>query len=655
MSFRILLTSLSLLVSLILSGCREETSVEKASKEGILIMGVGTEPKTLDPQRATSVSEALVLQSLFEGLCSADPNDDTRPQQGVARSWIADDTATTWTFQLRSRAKWSDGTPLTACDFVFSYHRILHPSGGAKYADMLYVLKNAEAYNKDWRGYILCGQDPDFPQSWEELKQVNWQGMTPEESQEAHARPEREDIEPPSEPPADRHPSDFTAVRKGLDRLNLQELRQVASGELLFLWPDIITPHTRRAILERLTDHAEKGFPDLWSSAQVGVEAPDEYQLRLILRSPTTYLPLLTRHFTWMPVPAHILNTKGDLGLNNTEWTRPGKMISNGPFILDSWRFNDSITVSKNLNYRRADDVELNGMKFLPIVNGFTETRMFFDGKLHATNNIPAEMMAYARKKGGSDFQLKPYYATTLYRLNTARKPLDDKRVRQALACAINQKHLVDKVAQGAGTPATAFTPPTSAYTPPDLIHYDPEKARRLLAEAGYPGGKGFPRLSILTTSREVQKIMTEAVQAQWKKELGIEMEIRSSEWASYKMAQQNGDYDIAYGSWSGDFPDASTFLELWTGDNGNNNTGWSDPRYEEAIRKARFAVKDADRIASFAEAERILLEESPVIPLFWSKRAYMLHPDVKGWGPLQLDTRPYARLSLFPASNATH
>lgn len=623
------------LMVLFFNGCRGESSVDKASRERILIMGIGTEPKTLDPQRATSVSEGLILQALFEGLCSADPNDDTIARQGIARTWVSNEDATIWTFQLRSSAKWSDGTELTACDFAFAYHRLLHPSGGAKYADMLYVLKNAEAYNKDWRGFILCGLDQNFPQPWEELQAVNWQGLAPTELQKALANLPQN--------------TSGMALEKGLDKLTLDQLSQVKTGQLPFDWPAQIRPETRTAILDKLIDHAQKGFPDLWTNAQVGIEAPNEHALRLVLRGPTTYLPLLTRHFTWMPVPAHILNKDEDLGLSNTEWTRPGKMVSNGPFILDSWRFNDSISVSKNKNFRRPESVSLKGMKFLPIINGFTETRMFFDGKLHATNNIPAEMMAYAKKKGGEAFQLNPYYATALYRLNTTRKPLNDRRVRQALAYSINQKLLVDKVAQGAGTPATAFTPPTSAYTPPELLHYNPDKARELLARAGYPGGKGFPKLTILTTSREVQKAMTEAVQAQWKKELGIEMEIRSSEWASYKMAQQKGEYDIVYGSWSGDFPDASTFLELWRGDNGNNNTGWSDPRYESAMEKARTTPSEEERVACFAKAERVLLEEAPIIPLFWSKRAYMLHPDVKGWGPLQLDTRPYSNLSLQP------
>lgn len=616
-----------LTAALLLSSCDETSTAEKATRDKVLLMGIGTEPKTLDPQRATSVSEALVLQALFEGLCSADPNDDTIPLTGVARSWTRNTDSSEWIFNLRSSTRWSDGTPLTACDFVFAYHRLLHPQGGAKYADMLYVLKNAEEYNRDFRGYILCGLEEGFPQPWEELKGVNWQGDASRKN---------------------------AFELKGLDKLTAGELREVKNGTAAFSWPENVRQETRRAILDKLLAHAEAGCPDLWVQARVGVEAPDEKTLRLVLRGPVTYLPLLTRHFTWMPVPTHILNREGDLGLDNTVWTKPGKMVSNGPFVLESWRFNDSLSVVKNRNYRRPEDVHLKGMKFLPIVNGFTETRMFFDGKLHATNNVPAEMMRYARKKGGAEFRLNPYYATTLYRFNTLRKPLDDKRVRQALSCAINQKELVDNVAQGAGTPAQAFTPPTSSYSPPRLVGHNPVRARELLAEAGFPGGKNFPKLTILTTSREVQKAMTEAVQAQWKKELGIEVEIRASEWASYKLAQQRGEYDIVYGNWSGDFPDPSTFLELWTAGNGNNNTGWAHPEYERLIVEARNTPDSGKRAALFADAEKILLEECPITPLYWSKRAYLLSSEVRGWGPLQLDTRPYSRLSLEESSPGT-
>ena len=615
-------------LSIGMSSCKKVSAREKATEEKIFIMGVGTEPQTLDPQHATSISEGLVLQALFEGLCAAHPTDDTLVEPGVARLWQSNEDATEWTFTLRRSARWSDGVPLSACDFVFSYHRILHPAGGSKYADMLYVLKNAQEYNQDHRGYILCGLDEDFPCSWEDIQGENWTGK---------------------EGGAEGLSAEGKGYwKKGLNRLGLEELLEIKKApKKHFSWQKDSPDYVIDEILTHLIAHARAGFPDLWEKAKVGVEAPNERTLRLVMRGPTAYLPLLTKHFTWMPLPVHVVNKKNDLGLHNTQWAQAGKMVSNGPFTLKSWRINDSIEVVKNPQYRRADEVALEGMRFLPIVNGFTETRMYFDGKLHATNNIPSEMLAYARQKGGAEFQLADYYATTLYRFNTKKKPLNDARVRQALVLSLNQKTLVEKVVQGAGRPCTGFTPPTAAYTPPARISYDPEKARRLLAEAGYAGGKGFPKLVVLTTSREVQKTMTEAVQAQWKQELGIEVDIKSSEWASYKLAQQRGNYDIAYGSWSGDYPDPSTFLELWMGENGNNNTGWQNPRYEELILLARVESQAETRKALFYEAEEILLEACPVLPLFWSKRAYLLSQEVQGWGKLMLDSRPYTRLDV--------
>lgn len=624
-----------LFLGMSLLSCDTEKALDKATRDKIFIMGIGTEPKTLDPQRATSVSEGLVIQALFEGLCAADPNDDAKVKSGVARTWTKNEDATVWTFTLRTSARWSDGEPVTTCDFTNAYHRILHPEGGAKYADMLYVIKNAEAYNKDWRGYILCGLDPRFPQPWEEIKNANWKG---------HKLPDNH---------APLTDDEIEIIRLGLNKLNLQQLEELETNRNLkhHFWTDIIFPETQSKIIETLRDHLRKGTPDLWEKAQVGVEATGEYTLRLILRSPTSYLPLLTRHFTWMPIPSHLFFKDGILDIYNTEWTKPGKLVSNGPFMLKEWRYNDSITVEKNLKYRRAADVKLNGMKFLPIINGFTETRMYFDKKIHASNNVPAEMMPFAKEKGKSDFRLDPYYATTFYRFNTNKEPLNDSKVRLALTLALNQKSLVENVAQGAGSPAKAFTPPDSHYRPPEKISYNPEKARALLAEAGFPDGKNFPKLTILTTSREVQKTITEAVQAQWKKELNIQVEIKSAEWASYKLAQQQGDYDIAYSSWSGDFPDPSTFLELWTTHNGNNNTGWNHPEYERLIELARRNPNTEERLELFQKAESILLDHCPIAPLFWSKRAYLLSPDVKGWGALQLDTRPYRYLDLVSPS----
>lgn len=319
-------------------------------------------------------------------------------------------------------------------------------------------------------------------------------------------------------------------------------------------------------------------------------------------------------------------------------------------FLMAEHRFNDYVEVRRNPRYRNASAVRLNGVRFLPTVNGFTETRMFFNGKLHVTNNVPPEMTAYARERGGDDFCQDDYYVTIFYRLNTSRAPLNDARVRRALSLAVDREALVRDVVCGGGQPCFGFTPDGTGYKTPHGVEFNPEKARSLLAQAGFPGGKGFPRLELMTTSREVQKTMAEAIQGMWKKHLGIHVDIRSCEWTAYKFAQNSMQYDFSSSSWSGDYLDPSSFLDLWGSASGNNNTGWFHPEYERLLAESRATGDQEKRMALLARAEALMLSESPVIPLYWAKRSYLKRPEVRGWHPLLLDNHLFEDISLDDA-----
>ena len=175
------------------------------------------------------------------------------------------------------------------------------------------------------------------------------------------------------------------------------------------------------------------------------------------------------------------------------------------------------------------------------------------------------------------------------------------------------------------------------------------ELARRLLTEAGFPGGAGFPTLEIMTTSRDVQRIMAETIQAMWQRELGIHVEIRACEWTAYKAAQQNGEYDISSSSWSGDYLDPATFVELWRSGGGNNCTGWGSLAFDKALNEARHAGTSEARLACLCQAEILMLEAQPVIPLYWSERTYLKSPAVEGWYPLLLDNHPLDAVQVKP------
>ena len=384
---------------------------------------------------------------------------------------------------------------------------------------------------------------------------------------------------------------------------------------------------------------------------EVCVQAPDDRTLKLRLTGPTPHLLHLMLHFTWCPVPAHAVEAHGGMLDRRSLWSRVGNWVGNGAYVLDSHHFNDYLQVTANPRYWRAAEVQNRGIRFLPIVNGYTETRMFYDGKLHISNNVPPELLARARQQGDA-FCQDPYYCTIFYRLNTSRAPLDDVRVRRALSLAIDRESLVNDVVRGAGRAASCFTPPGAGYD--SSFTYAPrteqvELARKLLAEAGFPGGKGFPTLEIMTTSRDVQRIMAETIQAMWQKVLGIHVEIRACEWTAYKAAQQNGDYDVSSSSWSGDYLDPATFVELWRSGGGNNCTGWGCEEFDMALVNARESWSSDARRAHLYRAESIMMQAQPIIPLYWSERTYLKSPAVSGWYPLLLDNHPLDAVQVKP------
>ena len=519
-----------------LASCQKESQVDRATREGILLVGNANEPKGLDPHIVSGVLEANILRALFEGLIGNDPQSDTAAPAGAALEVTPDATATVWTAKLRPDGKWSDGVTVTAQDFAFSYQRILTPELGAKYSEMLFFLKGAEDFNK--------GKTKDF--------------------------------------------------------------------------------------------------------STVGVEVVDDETLRLTLRGPTPYFREILKHYTWTAVPRHVVLKHGKIGQRGNPWTRPENLVSNGPYQLKSWRRNDHIEVERNPHYWNAAKVTLNGVRFLPVSNLYTEARMFRDGQLHMTYAATPEVVDLMKKENPAALRQEPYVGTVFYRFNTTRKPLDDPRVRQALSFATNRQAICDNVFRGY-KPAYAMTPPMGSYDPPHLAGYDPEKARRLLAEAGYPGGKGFPRLKILLASRETAATVAQAVQAMFRETLGIEVEIENKEWNAYIVAMQDLDYDIGFAGWIGDYLDPLTFLEMWTPGNGNNNTGWDSPAFADLLRQSFQEVDATKRFDLLRQAETLLVGEAPVLLVAWYARNYLIHPSVEGWHPLLLANNPYQFIRLVP------
>lgn len=383
--------------------------------------------------------------------------------------------------------------------------------------------------------------------------------------------------------------------------------------------------------------------------SKVGVKVIDDYTLEVELNNATPYFLQLLDHYSMFPVHRPTIEKFGKPDERGSLWTRPGNFVGNGPFTLKEWKLFKRVDVVKNPQYWDADKVKLNGIRFHPIENVTTEERMFRSGQLHHTASIPIDKVATYKKDKPHLLHTYPYLGNYFYRINTTLPHLKDKRVRQALAMSINSKQLTEQVTKGGEVPAYTFTPPdTLGYTAKSAFEFNPEKAKQLLADAGFPNGEGFPVTELLYNTSEGHRKIAVAIQQMWNQYLGVNIILNNQDWKVYLDSVNNGDYTIARAGWIGDYVDPNTFLDMWVKDGGNNRTGWSNPRYDELILK--LAPKTADRNLRYqlmAEAEAILLEDMPIIPIYIYNSKSLVHPSLKGLQPNILNYVLYKNLSL--------
>ena len=520
------------LVSAILIGCGSSGPDE--SKK-ILRITVGAETEDIDPHVVTGVPEHHIIASLSEGLVAEDPV-DLHPVPGVAEKWDVSEDGKVYTFHFRENAKWSNGDPVTANDFVQSYKRILTPALASKYAYMLFVMEGAEDYN---------------------------------------------------------------------------------SGKL-------------------------KDF------TKVGAKALDDRTLQITLNAPTPYFLSLLNHYTWFPVHIATVEKHDGMTKRGSGWTKPENFVGNGAFTLKSWRLGSKIVVEKSKTYWDVATTKLDEIHFYPFEKETPQEKAFRAGQLHNIYTLHNDKIATYKEKHADELRVKPHLATYFYRFNVTRKPCDDVRVRKALAMAIERESLVKNVTKGEQMPATFFTPPgVAGYTARAKFEENVEEARKLLAEAGYPDGKGFPALELLYNTTEGHRIIAEAIQQMWKKNLNIDVTLQNQEWKVYLDRQREMDYQVSRAGWTGDYPDPNTFLDMWTSWSQQNQTGWENAEYDALIRKAAVTKDPAARLEVFQQAEEILLNELPVIPIYIYTRVYALHPAVKNWHANVLDHHPWKHVDL--------
>jgi oligopeptide transport system substrate-binding protein len=524
-------------VGLLLTGCiKRGTPVERGIRDQVLYRSLSADPTDLDPHLVTGLPGINVASALFEGLVAEDPK-DLHPVPGVAESWEITADGLTYTFHLRANARWSNGEPVTAQDFVASARRVLTRSLGASNVTLLYPVLNAEAFHK--------GALTDF--------------------------------------------------------------------------------------------------------SQVGIAALDARTLRIRLEHPAPYFPSLLTHPVWYPVNLAALEKNGSPYERDNRWTRPATFVGNGPFVLKEWNPGSLILVEKSPTYWDAAGVRLNAIHFVPAASVDVEERAFRGGQVHLTEALPlAKLDAYRREENPA-LTVTPFLDTYFYRINLTRPFLNEARVRRALSLAIDRTALIASVLRGLQQPAYSFTPPGCApgYAPPALAASDPEKARALLKEAGYPGGQGLPPVELLINLSGNHQAIAEAVQQMWRRELGIEVRIMTMEQSAALEQRRLLAYQILRSDWAADYPDPRAFLEVFISASENNHTGWKNQTYDALLYQADRTADPAERFALLRRAETILLDEAPIIPLYHLTTVRLVHPAVRGWYPTLLDHHPYKQVWL--------
>lgn len=487
----------------------------------------GAEPESIDPHIVTDQVGMRLASALFEGLCRIDQAG--RPQPGMAERWDVAPDRKTYTFHLRPGTKWSDGTPFTTQDFLYSWHRVLNPDFGADYASQLYVIKNAQRFHEG------------------KLK-------------------------------------DFT---------------------------------------------------------QVGVSALDDRTLKVELENPTPYFIDLCAFTALSPVPRHVVEKHG------TAWIKPGTLIGNGSYTLEEWLLDDRISLKRSESYWDAANVPMSTIDVLPIGEPNTAINYFLTGQADLIMDkgmVPTSLTAKLKQQ--PYFHTGPFLGSYFTRFNVTRAPFDNPKIRLAFSLAIDRRRITEKITQLGERNAFSLTPPGAGqnYQPPSGPEFDPQRARELLTAAGYPNGKGFPRVEYLYFPKPVERNIAVELQAMWKEHLGISVDLTKQEWKIYLASLKEKNYFMGRSSWVGDFNDPGTFLEMFLSASGNNRTGFASAPYDELIAAAAREPDLNRRNTLFQQAEKMLVtDECIVLPIYHYVGVQFYHADrLTGVQPNMIDDHPF-------------
>lgn len=443
------------------------------------------------------------------------------------------------------------------------------------------------------------------------------------------------------------HSEDGTVLTYHLRKAEWSDGTPITAQTFVDSWRYYLSPETAAeyaympaAIIKGGTDYnAGKAGPET-----LGVTAIDEQTLEVQLEGSIPYAVDVMAHYSFSPLPLHVMEKFGN------DWTKPENFVGNGPFVLESWKPQERITVIPNEKYWNRENVFLDRITFLPIENDTTAYNKYKNGELDWDTNIPADLLGEIRLR--DDYHVSPQLASYYYEFNVTDPVLSDVRVRKALAKAIDRQQLVEKVLGAGQIAADAFVPPMAGYTPTIGNSYNIIEAQNLLADAGYPNGEGFPKVTIIYNTNEDHKKVAEYIQQQWKENLGVEASLENLEWATFLAKRQDNDFQIARAGWVGDYLDPSNFLELCKSDGGSGNWGNNDGHYKNdefdaLLKEATTSDDQTERMAILRSAEDIMItQDQAFIPLYYYVSKNMIDTDKwDGWYMNTLDKHPYVGL----------
>ena len=493
----------------------ESTEAGSTTGEKILKVQVGPDPETVDPALNSAVDGGNMILHAFEGLLTLDENGQLK--EGQAESWETSEDGLTWTFHLRDGLKWSDGTDLTAKDFVYSWQRVCDPNVAAPYAETVL-------------------------------------GMV-----------------------------------KGYD--------EAVAGDI----------------------------------TKLDVQAPDEKTVVVNLAHPCSYFGELAAFATLNPVQQATVEANGDAWATSAD-----TYISNGPFMMTEWVPGSHITFSKNPNYWNAEAIKLDKLEFELIEDSNAAYSAYTSGEVDMIKDVPTEEIPSLQ--GNDDFHVDPIIGTYYVSLNLQKEYFQDARVRKALSLAIDRNYVANTLMQGTYSPASSIVGPGwldtdgssfaenanggTPYIDNDNFDANLEEAKKLLEEAGYPNGEGFPQIEYTTNDAGYHKVVAEYLQQAWAA-IGIDLKVNIVEWASFTPMRRNGEFDVARNGWVGDYTDPSNILELFCTTNGNNDGKYTNADFDAAIEDSRVTTDAATRSADLHKAEDTLMNDAGCIPIayyndFW-------------------------------------